>query len=123
MQVIHAITILLCFQLLGEILVRYFSLVVPGPVLGMALLFVTLILRNCVDSSLEKTAAGLLSHLSLLFVPAGVGIMVHFDRVADEWFAIGVSLVVSTAITLAVSAGIMYAVARWSNDTKNQERY
>ena len=112
MQLIHALTILLFYQLVGEILVRYFALSIPGPVLGMVLLFVTLLVRNKVDPALEKTAAGLLGHLSLLFIPAGVGIMVHFDRIADEWIAIGVALISSTIITLIGSAGIMIIANR-----------
>ena len=120
MQLIHALTILLFYQLVGEILVRYFALSIPGPVLGMVLLFVTLLIRNRVDDILEKTAAGLLGHLSLLFIPAGVGIMVHFDRIADEWIAIGVALILSTIITLIGSAGIMIIANRLLPDKREE---
>ena len=112
MPLIHALTILLVFQLMGEISVLYFSLPIPGPVLGMLMLFLTLLLRNRVHDSLESTASGLLEHLSLLFIPAGVGIMVHFDRIESEWFAIAMALIVSTVITFIGSAGIMVLMER-----------
>ena len=112
MPLINALTILLVFQLMGEISVRYFSLPIPGPVLGMLMLFLTLLLRNRVHDSLESTASGLLEHLSLLFIPAGVGIMVHVDRIASDWFAIAVALIVSTVITFIGSAGIMVLMER-----------
>lgn len=112
MQFINALAILLFYQLMGEMTVRYLAFPVPGPVLGMLMLFATLLIRNRLYDTLEKTAAGLLGHLSLLFVPAGVGIMVHWEHIADEWLAIGVALVLSTVITLLGSAGIMIIANR-----------
>ena len=113
MPLITALTILLVFQLMGEITVRYLGLPIPGPVLGMLMLFVTLLFRKRVHESLETTASGLLEHLSLLFIPAGVGIMVHFDRIASEWLAIAVALISSTVITFVGSAGIMVLMGRF----------
>ena len=103
------LTWLLVYQCIGEILVRWTGLPVPGPVVGMVLLFVTLALRNGASESLNGSASGLLSHLSLLFVPAGVGVMQHFDRVTGEWLPIAVALVFSTVLALAATALVM----RW----------
>jgi holin-like protein len=105
-----ALTVLLVYQLVGEILVVTLHLPVPGPVVGMTLLFVTLIVRGAVGESLRHTANGLLRHLSLLFVPAGVGVMAHLGRLTDEWWPIAVSLVVSTLVTIAVTALVMLAL-------------
>jgi holin-like protein len=49
-----------------------------------------------VSDELRGTANGLLQHLSLLFVPAGTGVMLHFHRMADEWLALLLSLLGST---------------------------
>jgi holin-like protein len=112
-----AITVLLVFQLIGEVAVIAFGLPIPGPVVGMALLFVSLILRGSVTEELGTTAHGLLRHLSLLFVPAGVGVMAHLNRLADEWLPITVSLVLSTLLTIAVTAIVMRALlARRAKD-------
>jgi holin-like protein len=102
-----AITVLLVYQLIGEIFVVAFGLPIPGPVIGMALLFVSLIIRGSVSEDLGSTANGLLRHLSLLFVPAGVGVMAHLNRLASEWLPITVSLVLSTLLTIAVTAIVM----------------
>lgn len=112
MAFLNGITILLIYQLVGEITVRFLGLPVPGPVLGMVMLFVTLMLRGRVDESVDSAATGLLSHLSLLFVPAGVGMMVHFGRIADEWFPILITLLLSTVLTMAATAGIMQLTGR-----------
>jgi holin-like protein len=107
MNLIYGITLLLAYQLIGEVGVRALDLPVPGPVAGMLLLFLTLVGLGRVPDSLSTAAGGLLSHLSLLFVPAGVGIMVHADRIAAEWLPIALALVLSTLVTMAITAWAM----------------
>ena len=101
---IPALATLLVFQLLGEALVLALSMPVPGPVAGLALLLVVLALRPVWVDAIKPTAQTLLQHLSLLFVPAGVGVMLHLQRLGDEALAIGVALVVSTLVGLASAA-------------------
>jgi len=101
---IPALATLLVFQLLGEALVLALSMPVPGPVAGLALLLVVLALRPVWVDAIKPTAQTLLQHLSLLFVPAGVGVMQHLQRLGDEALAIGVALVVSTLVGLASAA-------------------
>lgn len=111
---IGALTLLLVFQLCGEALVQAFALPIPGPVIGMALLFAALAWRGGAAAELRDTAQGLLQHLSLLFVPAGTGVMLHYQRLSDEWLPLAVSLVLSTAITLAVTALVLRLLLRRS---------
>lgn len=101
---IGALAILFGFQLLGELIVRAVAFPFPGPVLGMVLLFVALELRGSVSPALRETAQNLLKHLTLLFVPAAVGVMSHAALLRAEWLPIVASLVVGTLITLAVTA-------------------
>ena len=110
-----ALTTLLVYQLIGEVIVQVLALPVPGPVIGMLLLFVTLCLRKRIAEPLRDTANGILQHLSLLFVPAGVGVMVHFSRVSGEWLPIIAAVIISTALAIAVSALTMQALMRGRN--------
>ena len=107
MTFLNGITALLVFQLIGEIGVHAMAIPVPGPVLGMFLLFLSLLIRQGIPEWLDAASTGLLRHLSLLFIPAGVGVIVHFDRIAGEWIPIGVALVVSTFLTMAATALVM----------------
>ena len=107
-----ALTLLLVYQLVGEVIVQVSGLPVPGPVVGMLLLFLTLLARGSVPAWLRDTCQGLLSHLSLLFVPAGVGVMLHFKRLGAEWLPIVVALVASTVITIGVTALVMKALQK-----------
>lgn len=106
---VFQVTILLIYQLIGELTVHLLGLPVPGPVVGMALLFLALVVRKGVSEEMDRTATGLLSHLSLLFVPAGAGVMIHLGLIRQEWLAISTALVASTVITIAVTALVM----RW----------
>ncbi|MDD2608578.1 MAG: CidA/LrgA family protein [Giesbergeria sp.] len=108
---------LLVFQLAGEVLVRGLQWPVPGPVVGMLLLLLVLVWRGGPGDNLRQVGQGLLGNLSLLFVPAGVGIMVHGHRIADEWLALVAALLVSTMLTLAVTALVMRACHRPTPDT------
>ncbi|SNT13962.1 holin-like protein [Noviherbaspirillum humi] len=101
---IRTLTILLVFQTLGESLAYLLQLPIPGPVIGMVLLFGCLLARRGMAADLAPVSLELLKHLSLLFVPAGVGIMVHAQRVAAEWLPILAALVASTAVSIVVTA-------------------
>jgi holin-like protein len=93
---IQTFATLLVFQTLGAVLAYSLSLPVPGPVVGMVLLFTYLIIRPGVADKLAPTTLEFLKHLSLLFIPAGVGIMVHAQRVAAEWLPIAASSIHSS---------------------------
>ena len=111
---IAALTLLLSCQLAGELPARLCGLPVPGPVLGLVLLFIICAVRGAMPHALRETAQTILRHLSLLFVPAGVGVMVHAARIESEWIAILVALLVSAVLTIAVTALVFRWVARWS---------
>ncbi|PDV96577.1 CidA/LrgA family protein [Candidatus Chloroploca asiatica] len=109
---INALLSLLVFQLLGEVLVRAIGVPIPGPVVGMLLLFGALKLRGRVPDTLHKVSEALLNNLSLLFVPAGVGVMVHLNLLRTGWWQLLVTVIVSTLITLVVTALTMQGLVR-----------
>ena len=109
MNFLNGITVLLIYELLGEICTLLLRLPIPGPVLGMMFLFLTLMWHGKIPKSLNLASDTLLSHLSLLFIPAGVGVMIHFDLIFQEFIAISLTLLLSTMITMAVTAVIMLA--------------
>ncbi|MEL6816434.1 MAG: CidA/LrgA family protein [Cyanobacteria bacterium J06598_3] len=107
MDFLNGITLLLMYELLGEVSTAVLQIPIPGPVMGMLFLFLTLLVRGRSLPALDCAGGVLLSHLSLLFVPAGVGIMVHFERLGREWLPIGLTLVLTTLLTMAVTAKTM----------------
>lgn len=107
---IGSLAALLLFQLAGELIVRLTGLPLPGPVLGMVLLFIALVARGTAPQTFSDTSRGLLDHLALLFVPAGVGIITHLSRVVDEWGAIAITLVASTALAISATAFTLHVL-------------
>lgn len=106
------ISYLLVFQLVGEVLSRLLELPVPGPVMGMVLLFAFLAWRKGPPKGLRLASEGLLGHIALLYVPAGVGLMTHYRLIASDWAAIVVALVVSTVATMAVTLWVLQRLQR-----------
>ena len=102
-----AFTLLLVYQLVGEVAVHLLALPVPGPVVGMLLLFLTLLYRGSAPEGLRGTCQTLLSHLSLLFVPAGVGVMEQFGLLQREWLPISAALIGSVFATIAFTGLVM----------------
>jgi len=118
---ILSLGLLLLCQLLGEALAHGLDLPLPGPVIGMALLLLLLLARDrfgrvlpreVADGTLEKTSNGLLSHLSLMFIPAGVGVVQRLDLVVDHGVALFVALFLSTAIAMLAAVAAFRLIAR-----------
>lgn len=104
---IQAFAVLLLFQFLGEVGVQGLGLPLPGPLLGMLLLFVALLVRGGVPEGLRALAQSLIGHLMLLFIPAVSGVMIHWQQVAADGVAFVVSGVLATALTLLVTAALL----------------
>jgi holin-like protein len=111
---LQALATLLVFQTIGEVLTYALALPIPGPVLGMALLLGFLLVDERALDALRPTCVELLKHLSLLFVPAGVGVMLHATRIADEWVPIVIALVASTALAIVVTALVIQWASRFT---------
>ena len=109
---IHVLALILICQLAGEAMARVLALPVPGPVLGMAALFAIMLASPRVALAVRPVGEGILRHLSLLFVPAGVGVVGHLRLLGENALAIGVALIGSTVLAIAVGALVFRAVAR-----------
>ncbi|ANY80000.1 hypothetical protein BB934_18660 [Microvirga ossetica] len=121
---IFGLTVILLCQLLGEVVARGVGWPLPGPVLGMLFLLVFLSLRDSVakkvpelGKTLDSTGKGLLAHLSLLFIPASVGVVQRLDVLADYGTGLAVALVVSTFVTLVVTVVTFVVVSRLSGSS------
>jgi holin-like protein len=121
--VLNSLTLILCCQLAGEFTVKATGITAPGPVIGMILLLIILLLKKSVQNELETTANSLLNNLSLMFVPAGVGLMLHFQLIGKEWLPITISLIISTILTIAITGLMMVWLSNDNSDeTLNKQK-
>ncbi len=118
---IHALTLILLCQLIGETLVRVAGLPVPGPVLGMGLMLALLSVSERAAALVVPVGEGILRHLALLFVPAGVGVVGHLDRLGTQAAWVLLAIVLSTLLALLAGALAFLAVA-WLTGGRDDER-
>ena len=128
---VQAFAILLVAQLIGESLARALQVPVPGPVIGLLLLALGLILGrrfgfvtqgSLGETPLGRASDGLLRHLSLLFVPAGVGVVQQGSVLIGNGPAIAIALVGSTVLTLIVSVLVFTGVMRLMRLDRDETR-
>lgn len=111
---LYAVLMLVALQCLGDLIAGAASLPIPGMVIGLMLLLCGLGLRgwwlgsqHAVPGALNRVAGTLHGHFGLLFVPAGVGVIANLDRIASSGLALLVVVLLSTAVTIAVTAMIV----------------
>ena len=104
--------LLLICQLIGEVVARLTGLPIPAPVWGMLLLFAGLVIHGRVPADLDTTARSILGHLSFLFIPAGVGVILYLDLIGKQWLPIVAALFGGTFIAIAVTGLVMQAFER-----------
>jgi putative effector of murein hydrolase LrgA (UPF0299 family) len=118
---IASLSLILLCQLAGEVMVRGLALPMPGPVVGMLILLLLLLARDrfallargpLQGEGVEGASRGLLAHLSLLFIPAGVGVVQKLDLLAEHGIAILLILAVSVVITLLVTVATFLVASR-----------
>lgn len=118
---IASLSLILLCQLAGEALVRGIGVPMPGPVIGLMFLLLLLLLRDrfavlargpLQGEGVESTSRGLLANLSLLFVPAGVGVVQKLDLIVDHGIAFLGVLAISVLVTLLVTVGTFILASR-----------
>ena len=98
---------LIGFQLAGEALARLLALPVPGAVLGMLLLFLVLLVKKGIPDALREQVPPFLSHLSLLFLPAGAAVLHWKDTLLKAGWPLLLTLLVAALVTWVVSALVL----------------
>ena len=111
MNVLRGFAWLLLCQSAGELLARGAGLRLPGPVIGMLLLLLALN-AEAVRAPVAAAADALLAHLSLLFVPVGVGVITHLALVSQYGVRLLLVVVLSTLIGMAVAALLLQQLWR-----------
>ena len=112
---LKSIFIIFLFQLIGETIQKYFDLTVPGPVIGLILLLLTLILLKDTKNiyikntkeEISSTSNYITSYLSLLFVPIGVGVVMHLSYLEKNYIPVLAVIFISTTLTIGFTALLM----------------
>lgn len=111
-MLLRGITWLVLFQLLGTALNVSVLPMLPGPIIGLVLLFVALLMRGQASESLQVAASSLLRYLPLLLVPPAVGVMAYTQAILDDFWAIVGVLVTSLVVSLVFTGWLMQTLIR-----------
>ncbi len=116
---LYAIFFIFLLQLVGEFLQKYFLLAIPGPVIGLLLMLVVLLLqRGSRDSDTDfgqkviNTSNHLLQYLSLLFVPIGVGVVMHLQLLESQLVKVLGVIIIGTLLTIIVTAALFQVLRK-----------
>lgn len=118
MNLMNGLLILLLCQCIGEALKAYFQLSLPGPVLGMLILFCGLLVVKQVPDSVGRSSQLLIAQLGLMFLPASVGLFFLGDSFDDQWLAIIAAVVIGSILSLLFNSLVM----RWLVNRQQQEK-
>lgn len=121
-MMINTLIILFGFQLLGTLIERYFALPVPGPVIGMALLFSLFLLRGTLIEPMKPTTDTLIQYLPVLFIPAATGIITFKHLLSVDGLLLLLVLVLSTLIGIVSTAWIFCKLARHLAPANEEEK-
>ena len=124
---LKSIFIIFLFQLIGESVQKYFELTIPGPVIGLILLLISFILLknsknifvNKAKNEIVSTATHISNYLSLLFVPIGVGVVMHLSYLEKNYIEVLGVIFFSTILTISFTALVMEAI---NNRFKKNDR-
>lgn len=119
LTMLKCIFIIFFFQLIGEFLQKLFTLTLPGPVIGMILLLASMLLlkrneifKNKIETPLVQVSEVLTSYLPLLFVPVGVGVVMHLSYLKNSYLEILLIILVSTLLTIGFTAFVMNKLSK-----------
>jgi len=111
----------IAFQLTGDFLKEELALAIPGPTIGMLMLLIFLFIIPP-NKNMTESAQKLIFHLPLLFIPAGVGVMVYVDVLKQDSLALFVSVFGSTLVCLILAAFLTQFLLKYRNDKSDEPR-
>ena len=115
---LKSVFIILLYQLIGELFQKFFGLSIPGPVIGLVLLLLTLLIIQkrqrafLIKEDLFNSAEVLLNYLPLLFIPVGVGVVMHLSLLEDNLTSVVLVIILGTLLTLALTGFVMEKILR-----------
>ena len=124
---LKSLFIIFFYQLLGEAIQKIFEINIPGPVIGLILLLLSFIIfskklthSKKIIKEISVTSNQIINYLSLLFVPIGVGVVMHINYLGDNLFKIFSIIIIATLATLVFTAFVMEKIINF--EKKNGKR-
>ena len=119
MNIIEQIGVIIGITYLGEIISRMISLPIPGPVIGMLILFILLYFNFIRVNSIQLFSELLLSNLAFFFIPPGVGLISAMDTLAGNWLKLIAVIIITTILTIVTTGWTVdYVIKRGEKNAR-----
>lgn len=107
---------ILFFYSIGELFSLLIGHYIPGNIIGMFLLFLSLYLKIINPRHIKETASVITKNMAIFFIPATVGIMEYTQLLSNYFVAIFFSITISTILIIITVALIQNKFERLSNE-------
>jgi len=114
---------ILLFYFLGEVCSIFIDGFIPGSVIGMILLFLSLFFKLIHPNSVKDTATIITKNMAVFFVPPAVGLMAYAELISKSIWAISLAIIVSTVMTIIVVAVIQESFEKRKQKTKPKKEW
>ena len=102
MKIYLQLVISVGFSFIGNVISNVFRLPVPGSILGMILLFLALQFKILEFRHVDEAGSFLINNMTILFLPAGVGIMAKWNLISHFWAQILLIVVGALIINMLI---------------------
>lgn len=120
MKYIRQFGIILAITFIGEILKYLIPLPIPASIYGLVIMLALLMTKRLQVSAVKEASSFLIEIMSLMFIPAGVGLIVSFNAIKDIWLQLVVIIIITTIAVMVVTGRITQRVIHY--DIRKNER-
>ncbi len=115
-MLLRGLSWLMFLQLVGTAINVLFVPILPGPIIGLLLLFALLVFRGEVGEPLSLAASTLLRYLPLLLIPTAVSVMLYIDILHDDLWAISAAMLLSFLLSFLFTGWLMQKLIERQQD-------
>lgn len=112
MKYLKQFGIIIAISFVGEILKAIIPLSIPANIYGLVLMLLALVTKVIKLSDVKETAYFLVEIMTIMFIPAGVGLMVTWGALKSILLPVIVITLVTTVIVMAVTGRVTQLVIR-----------
>lgn len=116
---IKGLFFILLFYFLGEVCSIFINGFIPGSVIGMILLFLSLFFKLITPDKVKDAATVITKNMAVFFVPPAVGLMAYAELISQSIWTISLAILISTVLTIIVVAVIQEGFEKRKEKTKD----
>ena len=107
MEYVCGFSIVCVMSLIGEVLHDFIPIPIPAGIYGMVLLLLSFKIKIIKVENVRRVGSFFIQHISMLFIPATVGIFYCLDELMTMLLPILISVIIVTPLIMGVSGRLV----------------